>query len=133
MDPIGLAAASAGAGMAAGLAVISSTVAAVGLLRGPAAGPAPDLGAPFALLIAGTLGGLLLAGVVTWHLLARIGSTYRRGGLALVTSFATVILMLVTMPLNQAAGGAGLLGLAAAAAGAGLLLARRARRLGGSA
>ena len=132
MDPIGLAAAAAGAGMAAGLAVIASTVAAVGLVRDPSAGPTPDLGAPLVLLLAGTFAGLLLAGVVTWRLLA-IDSTYRRGGLALVSSFATVILMLVTMPLNQAAGRAGLLGLAAAAAGAGLLLARRARRLGAAA
>jgi hypothetical protein len=132
VDPIGLAAASAGAGMAAGLAVISSTVVAVGMIRGPSAGT-PDLGAPLALLLAGTFGGLLLAGIITWQLLARIASTYRRGGLALVSSFATVILMLVTMPLNQAAGRAGLLGLAAAAAGIGLLLAKRARRLGGAA
>ena len=130
MDPIGLAAAAAGAGMAAGLAVISSTVVAVGVMRGPAPGPTPDLGAPLTLLLAGTMGGLLLAGVVTWHLLAPIDSAYRRGGLSMVSSFATVILMLVTMPLNQAVGRAGLLGLAALAAGAGLLLARRARRLG---
>jgi len=129
VDPIGLAAASAGAGMATGLAVISTTVVVVGLVRGPATGPTPE-GAPLALLLAGTMGGLLLAGVVTWHLLARIDSAYRRGGLAMVSSFATVILMLVTMPLNQAAGRAGLLALAAVAAGAGLLLARRARRLG---
>jgi hypothetical protein len=119
--------------MAAGVALISSTVVVVGLVRGPATGPTPDLGAPLALLLAGTMGGLLLAGVVTWHLLARIDSAYRRGGLSMVSSFATVILMLVTMPLNQAAGRAGLLGLAAAAAGVGLLLARRARRLGGAA
>ena len=116
--------------MAAGLAVISSTVAVVGLVRGPATGPAPDLGAPLALLLAGTMGGLLLAGVVTWHLLTPIDSAYRRGGLSMVSSFATVILMLVTMPLNQAVGRAGLLGLTAVAAAAGLLLARRARRLG---
>jgi len=48
----------------------------------------------------------------------------------MVSGFSTVILMLVTMPLNQAVGRAGLLGLAAVAAGAGMLLARRARRLG---
>lgn len=132
MDPIGLAATSTGAGMATGLAVISSTVVVVGLVRGPGAGPTPDFGAPLALLLAGTMGGLLLAGVVTWHLLDRVASAYRRGGLAMVSSFATVILMLVTMPLNQAAGRTGLLALAAMAAGAGLLLARRARRLGGA-
>ena len=129
MDPIGLAVASAGAGMASGLAVISTTVAAVGLVRSPTAGAEPDLGAPLALLLAGTLGGLLLAGVITWNLL-RVDSAYHRGGLALVSSFATVVLMLVTMPLNQLAGRAGLLGLAAVAAVLALLLARRARRLG---
>ena len=80
MDPIGLAAAAAGAGMAAGLAVISSTVAAVGLVRDPSAGPTPDLGAPLVLLLAGTFAGLLLAGVVTWRLLA--GSTRPTGAAA---------------------------------------------------
>jgi hypothetical protein len=130
MDPIGLAAVSAGAGMATGLAVISATVAVVGLIHAPGAGAEPDLGAPLVLLLGGTLGGLVLAGVTTWHLLARIDSAYRRGGLALVSSFATVLLMLVTMPLNQLAGRAGLLGLAAMASVAALLLARRARRLG---
>jgi hypothetical protein len=130
MDPIGLAATAAGAGMAAGLAVISTTVATVGLVHSPAAGAEPDLGAPLALLLAGTLGGLLLAGITTWHLLARVESAYHRGGLAMVSSFATVVLMVVTMPLNQLAGRVGLLGLAALAAVLALLLARRARRLG---
>jgi hypothetical protein len=129
MDPVGLVVASAGAGMAAGLALISATVAAVDLVRPPAAGPTPEVAAPLALLLAGTVGGLLLAGITTWHLL-RIASAYRRGGLALVSAFATVVLMLVTMPLHQLAGRAGLLGLALVAAGAGLLLARRAKRLG---
>jgi hypothetical protein len=130
VDPLGLAAAAAGAGMAAGLALISVTVAAVAAVHPPAAGADPDLGVPLALLLAGTLGGLLLAGVTTWHLLGRVESAYRRGGLAMVSSFATVVLMLVTMPLNQLAGRAGLLGLAALAAAAALVLARRARRLG---
>jgi hypothetical protein len=130
MDPVGLAAAAVGAGISTGLAIISVTVASLGLVRSPAAGPAPDLGAPFALLVTGTLGGLLLAGMTTWWLLRPIGSSYRRGGLALVSAFATVVLMLVTMPLDHYFGRAGLLGLAAVAAAAALLLARRARRLG---
>ena len=129
MDPIGLAAAALGAGIAAGLALVSATVASLDLVRSPAAGT-PDLGAPFALLVAGTLGGLLLASITTWSLLGPIGSAYRRGGLALVSAFATVVLMLVTMPLDHYFGRAGLLGLAAVAAAAALLLARRARRSG---
>jgi hypothetical protein len=130
VDPIGLAAASAGSGMGAGLAVISITVAALGLARPPIAAASPELGLPLTLLLAGTLGGLLLAGITTWHLLGPIVPTYRRGGLAMVSSFATVVLMLVTMPLNQLAGRAGLLALGAVAALVALLLARRARRLG---
>jgi hypothetical protein len=131
VDPIGLAATSAGAGMAAGLAIISASVATVGLVRSPAG--EPGLSLALVLLLAGTLGGLLLAGITTWHLLASVDSAYRRGGLALVSSFATVILMLVTMPLNQLTGPAGLLGLAALAAVLGLVLARRARRIGAAA
>jgi len=130
MDPIGLAAAAVGAGISAGLTLITATVASLGLVRSPGSTGAPDLGAPFVLLVTGTLGGLLLAGVTTWWLLSPIGSSYRRGGLALVSSFATVVLMLVTMPLDHYFGRAGLLGLAAVAAAAALLLARRARRLG---
>jgi hypothetical protein len=130
MDPIGLAAAAVSAGVSAGLALISATVASVGLVRSPAAGDGPDLGAPFVLLLAGTLGGLLLAGGTAWGLLAPVGSAYRRGGLAMVCAFATVVLMLVTMPLNHSLGRPGLLGLAVVAAAASLLLARRARRLG---
>jgi hypothetical protein len=129
VDPIGLAAASAGAGMAAGLAIISASVATVGLVRSAAGDPGPGLSLALVLLLAGTLGGLLLAGITTWHLMASVDSAYRRGGLALVSSFATVILMLVTMPLNQLAGPAGLLGLAALAAVLGLVLTRRARRI----
>jgi hypothetical protein len=119
--------------MATGLAVISVTVAGVGLVRSPAAAAGPDPGLPLVLLLGGTIGGLLLAAVTTWHLLAPIESAYRRGGLSLVSSFATVVLMLVTMPLNHWAGRAGLFALAVLAAGLGLLLARRARRLGGAA
>ena len=130
MDPIGLTAAAAGAGMAAGLAVISGTVAAVGLLRSPSAGDGPDLGAPLVLLLAGTVGGLLLAAATTWGLLAPVGSAYRRGGLALVSAFATVVLMLVTIPLNLYLGRPGLVGLALLAALAALGLTRVARRLG---
>ena len=47
------------------------------------------------LLVAGTLGGLVLAGIVAWRLLAPIDSTYRRGGLSLVSAFATVPAMLI--------------------------------------
>ena len=57
----------------------------------------------------------MLAGVVAWRLLAPVPSTYRRGGLSVVTAFATVLPMLLCMAANQLAGRAGLVALAAAA------------------
>jgi hypothetical protein len=86
-------------------------------------------GAPFYLLAAGTLGGVVLAAGVTWWLLAPLDSPYRRGGLALVSAFATIPAMLVYPPLHAAFGRAALLATAAASGGAALLLTRRARRL----
>ena len=129
MDPVSLAATALGAGLSAGLAVVGATVAALDAMRpAPGAGDAA-VGAPLYLLAAGTLGGLVLAGVVTWRLLAPLDSTYRRGGLALVSAFATVPAMLVYPPLDAVLGTPALLAAAALAAVAFLLLSRRARRM----
>jgi hypothetical protein len=84
----------------------------------------------FYLLMGGTLAGILLAAFTAWRLLAPIGSTYRRGGLSIVCAFATVLLMLICIPVNQLLGRPGLfimLGLWGTTA---MVLARRARRLG---
>ena len=129
MDPLSLAAAATGAGLSAGLALVGMTVAALSAVRPPAGASEPALGAPLYLLLAGTLGGLLLAGVLTWRLLAPLHSTYRRGGLALVSAFATVPLMQVYRLLDFAFGPPALLAAAALAAGAAWLLVRRARRI----
>jgi hypothetical protein len=129
VDPVSLAVTALGAGLSAGLALVGATVAALGALR-PAPGTAePALGAPLYLLAAGTLGGLVLAAVIAWRLLAPLGSTYRRGGLALVSAFATVPIMQLYQPLDAAFGTPALLAAAALAAGAAWLLSRRARRI----
>jgi hypothetical protein len=129
VDPVPLAATALGAGLSAGLAVIGATVAALDAVRPPPGGVEPSLGAPLYLLAAGTLGGLVLAGVVAWRLLAPLASTYRRGGLALVSAFATVPIMQLYQPLDAAFGTPALVAAAALAAGAAWLLSRRARRL----
>jgi hypothetical protein len=129
MDPVSLVAAALGAGLSAGLALVGATVAALSALRPPPGATEPVLGAPVYLLLGGTLGGLLLAGVVAWRLLAPLRSTYRRGGLALVAAFATVVVMQVYRPLDAAFGIPALLGAAAVAALVAWVLARRARRL----
>ena len=127
-DPLRLAVSALAAGIVLGLLVITATVIGVDALRPPVAASGP--GPRFYLLIAGTLGGIALAGFVTWLLLGPISSSYRRGGLAIVSGFATVPLMLVCRTMHQLGGRTGLLALLGLLAVAGLLLTRRTRRLG---
>jgi hypothetical protein len=129
MDPVSLAATALGAGLSAGLALVGITVAALDAVRPPPGTPNLANGAPVYLLAAGTLGGLVLAGVVAWRLLAPLDSTYRRGGLALVSAFATVLGMQVYPLLDSVFGTPALLSAAALAGLAALVLSRRARRL----
>ena len=129
MDPVALAATALGAGLSAGLALVGATVAALDAVRPPLGTVEPARSAGLYLLAAGTLGGLVLAGVVAWRLLAPLDSTYRRGGLALVSAFATVPVMQLYQPLDAAFGTPALLAAAALAAGAAWLLSRLARRI----
>ena len=131
MDPVPLVFLALGAGLSAGLAVVGATVAALAALRPAAGAVEPATGAPLYLLLFGTLGGLVLAGVVVWRLLAPLQSTYRRGGLALVSAFATVVVMQIYRPLDAAFGAPALLTAAALASLLAWILARRARRMAG--
>ena len=117
-----------GAGVACGVAVISATTLGVDLLKPATPSATPDLGAPLFLLFFGTLAGFVLAGVVAWRLLSPIPSTYRRGGLSVVSGLATVLPMWLCVAVNQAAGRTGLAGLGIGAVALSLLLARGARR-----
>jgi len=113
------------------LAVYGVDVLRAGLLTGAPAGRAatgagagPDAAA---LLVGGTFGGFVIAAVTAWWLLGPIDA-YRRAILALASSFGTVVLMLLAVPVHQWAGQPGLLSLAAVLAAGALLLALRARR-----
>jgi hypothetical protein len=89
----------------------------------------PQLGsAPGMLLLAGTFGGLFIAGAVAWSLMAPIDSYYRRGALAMVSGFGTLVVSLLTIPLDGALGRTGLMLLALACAAGSLWLGLRARR-----
>lgn len=88
-----------------GLVVITATVLAVDALRTSSYG---NLDLTFSLLVIGTLSGVLLASFSAWRLLAPLGSVYRKGGLSIVAGFATVLLMLVCIPVNQLLGRSGL-------------------------
>ena len=125
-----LTAALAGA-VAAGLMVVTATVLLVDALR---SGAYPEnLTLRLYLVFGGTLAGILIAAWAAWRLLRPIASTYRRGGLSIVSGFATVVLMLVCIPINQLFGRTGLLILLGLSGAAALLFARRANRLGAGA
>jgi hypothetical protein len=129
VDPVGLTAAACGSAVGAGLAGVTATVLGVRALgRTPTPEAHDPGGALFYLLLAGTLGGIALAGAVSWTLLGPITPTYRRGGLALVSAFATALAMLVCIPVDRLLGEPGLLGLLTLCALAALGVGRRARR-----
>ncbi|HZA99296.1 MAG TPA: hypothetical protein VE399_10990 [Gemmatimonadales bacterium] len=113
--------------IAIGLVVVTATVLLADLLKGGAY--ADDLTLRLYLLFGGTLGGILAAAGAAWRLLQPIPSLYRRGGLAIVSAFATVLLMLVCIPIHQMFGQAGLLVTMALSGIAAALLAARTRRL----
>ena len=107
-----------------GLLLITATVLAVDALRDTSG--SPHLDRSFYLLVGGTFGGIFLAGYAAWRLLWVIPSTYRRGALSLVSGFATVLLMLVCIPIYQLLGRTGLYALLAGCGLAAALLGRRA-------
>ena len=120
-----IAAALAGA-VALGLVVVTATVLLADLLR---SGTYQDnLTLRLYLLFGGTLGGILAAAGAAWRLLQPIPSLYRRGGLAIVSAFATVLLMLICIPIHQMFGQAGLLVTMGLSGIGAVLLALRTRR-----
>ncbi len=117
-----------GSAVAFGLAAVTATVLGVDVLKANGPSEGPQLGAPLYLLFFGTLASLLLAGAIAWRLLAPVLSTYRRGGLSVVSGLATVLAMLVCIPVHALAGRRGLLTLGAGALLVSFALARGARR-----
>jgi hypothetical protein len=123
---VGFVVAVATAAVSMGLVLITATVLGVDALRSE---DNANLNLALYLLFGGTLCGIVLAAAAAWWLLRPIGSIYRRGGLAIVSAFATVLLMLICIPVHQFLGRPGLFGLLGLSGGAAVLLARRARRL----
>jgi hypothetical protein len=111
-----------------GLLVITTTVLGVDALR--TSSEAGNLDLTFSLLVIGTLSGILLASFSTWRLLAPLESTYRRGGFSIVAGFATVVLMLICIPVNQLLGRPGLILLLIIFGTAAWTLSRSLRRRG---
>jgi hypothetical protein len=111
------------------LAVLGVDVLRSGLSAGPGSATTGEAGpGAAALLIGGTLAGFVLAGAVGFGLLAPIGSLYRRAALAIASSFGTVMLMLVGIPVHHLFGQRGLIWFALLLALGAAAFARRARR-----
>jgi Na+/H+ antiporter NhaC len=127
MNTFGFIAAVGAAAVSIGLGVITATVLGVDALR---SGQSAGVNSVLYLLFGGTLGGILAATGTAWWLLGPVESTYRRGGLAMVSGFATVLLMLICIPVHQFLGRTGLFALLGISMMTAALLARRVRRLG---
>jgi hypothetical protein len=80
-------------------------------------------------LIYGSVLGVAFGGVMSWWMMSGIPSSYRRGGLSLVSAFAGAVLAgVLTVLAKELAGPVGLIGLAALVVPALALLMRRTRR-----
>jgi hypothetical protein len=113
--------------VSAGLTLITGTVLLADALRSSDASSNLDL--RLYLLFGGTLSGILLAAFAAWRMLGSIASTYRRGGLAMVCAFATVVVMLICVPINQYFGRTGLIVLLGSCGVIAILLGRQAARI----
>lgn len=116
-------------GAVAGTAVVTaSLLGVVGTVR-PEMGPSPLETTAGVLLVSGTLGGVAVAALLTWMVLAPLRNYWRRAMLATVAAFATVVLMLAARPVHEAWGTAGLVALLLVCLVVIALLARRIIRL----
>ena len=110
-----------------GTLIVTIAVLGVDTLRSEAPAEPAGPGAA-ALLVGGTFAGFVLAPAFAWWLLAPIQSLYRRTALAIGSSFGTVVLMLIGVPVHQRFGQPGLAGLAFGLAIGTAAFALRARR-----
>ncbi len=83
------------------------------------------------IILLGWTGGALLGGLAAFALMAPLVSSYRRGGLAMVAGFGTLLFSFITAPVDSLLGRWGLLGLAALAGLLLILLLRSVRRCTG--
>ncbi len=131
---VGLVAWTLGLAILLGVAIIAASLwIVVTLQAGRPPSDVPDTsGAAFTVLVGGTFLGAGTAAAVTWSLLRPIGSAYRRGSFAMVSAFATLVVMLLAIPAHRLLGPPGLVGLVAGCAVGCVVFARRIARWGRS-
>ena len=129
-DFVPLAWASMGFGLLFGTALVAAVLLGVRALVAQAPPTdQPDPTQPAGLLLVfGTLGACGIAVVACWSAMSPV-PTYRRGGLSLVTGFATFVAALLLAPVNELGGPAGLAVVALLAGLGARALGRRVTRL----
>lgn len=107
-------------GLALGTGLLAVVTLGIRILQGsglsiaaPARGLTPGL---LPVLLAGTLGAMVAAGVSTWSLLGPIGNAWRKAMLGIIAGMGSFVVALVTWPVERAFGRLGLVALAAVAA-----------------
>jgi len=130
-DPVSLVFRALPCGLAVGVgcqAMVTWTVRTLQLGVPPS--PTVSLSSPPAVvLLAGTLGGILVAGLVCWRMLSPIANPWRQGMLSVIAGLGSFTISLVTRPIDQSFGRPGLLMLAGICGLIALLLVRRAPTL----
>lgn len=81
---------------------------------------------PAVVLLAGTFGGILAAGLACWRMLKPIANPWRQGMLSAIAGLGSFTISLVTRPIDQSFGRPGLLFLAGLSGLIAIVLARRA-------
>jgi hypothetical protein len=89
----------------------------------------PDVNQPAAtVLLAGALATLIAPMLTAWMLLSPVDVTYRRFGFSMVSGFGAIVVSLVSVPVNEFLGMAGLAGLLVLSLLLMLLLGRKVSR-----
>lgn len=126
-DDVVIAIRAVAAGVLTGTAAAALVLLAVRLLladAAPSERPVVD-GAPFYVLVLGTLAAMALGGMVAWLRLAPLHSPFRRATLGMVCAFGTFVGALAATPVHHLAGAAGLAAFGALCLGLGMVAARR--------
>jgi hypothetical protein len=125
---VGLAFATLAFSVVLGLALVSLVTWAWRTVQSRSAGE-PGLSQPYAaLLLGGLLVSILVAGIISWWLLAPLKNPYRQIMLSAVSAFGAFLLALMTTPIEIMFGRVGLLGLFLGAAMLAAFLWRRVQR-----
>ena len=113
-DTVGLVLGSLGYGLVFGLGFQALVT---WMVRGMVPVQPPTLtSGPALVLLLGTFGGIVLAGLVTWRRLAPIRNPWRQTMLGIIAGLGSLVLSLITIPIDRGLGRPGLLGLAVLAA-----------------